>query len=140
MKKNIAMCIIMGVLMIIFIIMGAFTLSCTIPVEKSWQFYKEIQIVSLRTADGVSGNFLSFSTDDYYHFAKINTDGSISMSKVSNKYEDIRIIEEDRKDGVVVYEKFSPVVKDDSHDIRYDNTRIIFRIPKGSIVREFSIK
>lgn len=126
-------------------LMIAFGIGEPIPVK---EFAKEIKLVALKDTSGIRGTFFlgsgSVRQEFYYFFYKKEKDGSVTFDKLLAR--NVKIYEEERKDGVIKAFEKRPIKKislslfgfhhpaNGDRDQRYE-----IHIPKGSIERTFKL-
>lgn len=113
-------------------------------------FGKPEKLASLKKGEGVSGNFFLgngiFQNYHYYYYYQELEDGGLQFKKI--KTEHVTIYEQDRTDAVRLDVYRRRVKKNQSNWVpnfiyNIDNggyCKTIFRIPKGSVIREYSVK
>lgn len=103
-----------------------------------------MRLVSLRGTNQIMGNFFlgigSINSTPHYLYYELLNDGGCNLHKLRADMSNVLVYEEDRGDGVLeLYEKISKIGPLWGLDLNENPYIYRFRIPTGSIKREFAL-
>ncbi len=113
-------------------------------VPQHWAEVSKVDLVNLRDADGVEGNFFLGSghiesTPYYFCYYEISDGGFVPWRVKADG--DVTIYEEDRQDASLV--RYQEVFKNQAWEwiaVDFHSDRYTFHIPKGTIKRGYSLR